>query len=638
MRFAIHQLRTSQTAADHSEDHLQHRVVLRNAATDFNTMLLMIELAWKGRNAGRALTFPLLIASIAISHYVLFLLAGAFSSQVVSAGTMVLARSRHCGIWNQTYYDTVGGVNYGESSLESLELKLRYSNKVNNDILLSQDYARECYQNLGRQNTSSTCTVFTKSHLNFTQHDHEACPFEPQVCHMQSKSVVFDTGFIDSHHDLGINAPLFDRLSYRRLTTCAVLNHTGYVVDTAPVGNGTNTTYAYYGTVAGQNGSYTYSYANPALFSTNDTATTTIPYLVNTQMTYADNPSPYDYDTFNPIPEIRQDSADLILFFLSYIGRYFGPVDDPWFSAHQFHLEKTRLPFARRQYTSDSVVSGLGCAEQHQFCNIKDGSCTPLLGWVQTQNLSNFTETLTPHQKITFDHLIDALWLSTIGQVTTSLALNRSPVKASELTMARNYFMSIPLPDNQWQIELANWHSISLAMFQRLVMQWVTGDTVPEPESRSQLIPPQTDADTWFCQSMKIGSSRHQSFKVVPIFIILITGTLVIVLSWNIEDVTAWIQYRLRYDRGLAMRELWDEDDMLRLKGGAIRGSWRPRPHSALSGLSEGSLESLEKDVTVAPPPYVGAVKTQVVNSNQQYRLLGYGQSSRLSLNETPAD
>ena len=626
MRFAIHQLRShrlraSHTDADVTEDHLQQRVVLRNAATDFNTMLLMIELAWKGRNAARPLSFPLLIASIAISHYILFLLAGAFSSQLVSAGTTVLARSHHCGVWNETYYDTVGGINFGESSLDTLELKLRYSNKVDNDILLSQDYARECYQTLSRQNTSSTCTVLIKSHLNFTQNDDEACPFKPQVCHTNSKSVVFDTGFIDSHHDLGINAPPSDRLSYRRLTTCAVLNHTGYVFDVPDGGNGTDstsaltTTYAYYGPRVATDENYTYSYANPALFNTNYTAETTIPYLINTQMTYAASPSPYDYDTFDPIPEIRQASADLVLFFLSYIGRYFGPVDDPWFSAHQFHLEKTRLPFARRQYTSDSVVSGLGCAEQHQICSIKDGSCTPLLGWVQTQNVSSFTETLTPHQKITFDHIIDALWISTIGQVTSSLASNRSPVKASELTMAKDYFMSIPLPDNQWQIELANWHAISLAMFQRLIMQWATGDMVPEPESRSQLIPPQTDADTWFCQNMKIRSSQHQSFKVVPLFLILITGAVVIALSWNIEDVTAWIQYRLRYYKGLAMRELWDEDDMLRLKGGTIRGSWRPRPHSAPSSLSDGSLEPLEKSITVAPPPYVGAVKTQVVNS-----------------------
>ena len=173
--------------------------------------------------------------------------------------------------------------------------------------------------------------------------------------------------------------------------------------------------------------------------------------------------------------------------------------------------------------------------------------------------------------------------------------------------------MSMRLPDDQWQIEVANWHAIALAMFQRVIMHWGTGDIVPEPESTSQLIPTQTDADAWFCQNMKMRFSRHQSFKVVPLFLILITGAFVILLSWNIEDVTAWIQ--LRYRRGLALRELWDEDDMLRLKGGAIRGSWRPRPHSAPSSLSDGSLESLEKDVTFAPPPYIGATKTPAVDS-----------------------
>ncbi len=33
-----------------------------------------------------------------------------------------------------------------------------------------------------------------------------------------------DTGPIDSHHILGLNAPEKDRVSYRKKTTCAVLN------------------------------------------------------------------------------------------------------------------------------------------------------------------------------------------------------------------------------------------------------------------------------------------------------------------------------------------------------------------------------------------------------------------------------
>ena len=626
MRFAIHQLRSHQlrpsdVRAQPREDHLQQRVVLRNAATDFNTMLLMIELAWKGRSAGRPLRFPLLIASLAISHYVLFLLAGTFSSQLVSAGTKVLSRSRHCGVWNQTYYDTTAGPNYDESSLQSMELGLQYGNKIDDDIQLSQDYARECYQNGNRQNSSSTCTVLPKSHLEFAQKDQQACPFEPHMCHKQSKSVIFDTGFIDSHHDLGVNAPSSDRLSYRRLTTCAVLNSTGYLVEVADAGNSTNgtsaltTTYAYYGPKTYTSDNYTYSYSNFASFYTNFTAGSTMPYLVNTQMTYAASPEPHYYDTFDPIPEIRQHSGDLLLFLLSYIGRYFEPVDDPWFSAHQFHLEETRLSFASKQYTSDSAISSLGCVEQHEFCSTENEICTPLLGWAQLPNQTNFINALTPHQKVTFDRMMEALFLSTIGQVIWSLTRTRGPLQATDFVMTRNYAMSTPIPDNQWQVELANWHTISLAMLQRVMMQWGTGGIVPEPESTSQLIPPQREADSWFCQNMLLRSSRHKSFRVVPLFLILISGALVIVLSWNIEDVTAWIQYRLRYYRGLAMRELWDEDDMLRLKGGTIRGSWGPRPHSAPSSLSDGSLEPLEKSITVAPPPYVGAVKTQVVNS-----------------------
>jgi hypothetical protein len=40
-----------------------------------------------------------------------------------------------------------------------------------------------------------------------------------------SRSITLDSGLIDSQDDLGLNAPPGDRLSYRRVMSCAPLNN-----------------------------------------------------------------------------------------------------------------------------------------------------------------------------------------------------------------------------------------------------------------------------------------------------------------------------------------------------------------------------------------------------------------------------
>jgi hypothetical protein len=81
--------------------------------------------------------------------------------------------------------------------------------------------------------------------------DNGSCPFHPKLC--RSSTVVFDTGLIDSHTDLGINSRVADRIAYRRVTTCTVLNDTSYTTGWISQANGSTTqtpwrvAYAYFG-------------------------------------------------------------------------------------------------------------------------------------------------------------------------------------------------------------------------------------------------------------------------------------------------------------------------------------------------------------------------------------------------------
>ena len=123
------------------------------------------------------------------------------------------------------------------------------------------------------------------------------------------------------------------------------------------------------------------------------------------------------------------------------------------------------------------------------------------------------------------------------------------------------------------------------------------------PDPQRQMVPPTTKADSWFWQNVMMRSSRHQSFTLIPLVLIVVSGSVLILVSWNVDQVTAWIQ--LRYSRGLVLRQLWEEDDMLSSKSGAMRLSLRSRELFDISS----SLCELGNDGTAAPPQYAGALK-----------------------------
>lgn len=209
IRFAIHQLLASHSSADTQERRLQERVVLRNAATDLNTVLLVTQVIWTFRyTRDRSCSFPMLIICLAILHYLLFLSAGAFSNRLVGAGPAVLLRSPYCGVWNETYYDYINDAGMDVSSMQGVSTYLQYSDKTQTNVLLSLDYARECYQHKENSIGPSACDTLPVSvlHVNKTSYS-GSCPFEPQMCHGGSETVRFDTGVIDSHLHLGINTP-----------------------------------------------------------------------------------------------------------------------------------------------------------------------------------------------------------------------------------------------------------------------------------------------------------------------------------------------------------------------------------------------------------------------------------------------
>ena len=586
IRFGLHQLRTSRRP-ESTETNVQQRVVLRNATTDFTTMLLMADLAWTAhRKTGRVLPFSTSIAVFAILHYFLFVIAGTFSGPLVNAGADALSNSPGCGVWKPDYYRDVVEYPYVNlANLSVLDLSLKRMNGVFQDIEFSLEYARECYDPPSPKALSSICSTFPNRRLPFTSSVlDEGCPFGEGQCHKDSQSIVFDTGLVNSHLHLGMNAPVHDRLDYRRVTTCAVMNDTNRIFDqVTPADSGDNVaahviTSAYYGPQFFQidfnaSSNLTYTYSNLRDFYSKFTVANTItPYTVSTAVALANSSMEDIISTFDPIPELKHPSADLNLFFLSFEGRYFCPIDDPWFSAHNLHQLRTRSSIADIQYARDRNVSTMACMEQHQLCTYK--KCTTLHGYGQLHEdvSQHFSGTFSDIQKVTYDRLRSVLDNAGIAQVTWALAALRSPVLAAEKAVRQQSVISLPLPDDQWQLEATWWHTIAMSMIQRRIMLWATGAI--SPESRF-LVPPQSKGDKWFCRNVMVPSSGHLSLSVLSLAVLIICGFVIILAAWHIEALSGW--YLTRSGRGIGLRRVWDEDDMLSLRSCVNRCSWRPQ-------------------------------------------------------------
>ena len=132
--------------------------------------------------------------------------AGIFSSEVgKAAGNETLIRSPDCGYLN--FNET--GTSLALAALNSVEV---------NDTLTATTYSRACY---GNSQNSLQCTQYPQPQLLWKVNQNATCPFSDDLCfYGDSSAYEMDTGLIDSHQALGINAPKSERVQYRKVTTC----------------------------------------------------------------------------------------------------------------------------------------------------------------------------------------------------------------------------------------------------------------------------------------------------------------------------------------------------------------------------------------------------------------------------------
>ena len=207
--YLLHQSRASQDYQDGV--HHQHQAILRNTSGPAGAAWQLVQTMWYWRkNAVRPTLRTLPVLLLALLNLTIFAVAGIFSSEVTkAAGNETLVRSPNCG------YLDIPTDDPKQTAWNTVEL---------NDTLTATAYQRACYG--GKQNTLQ-CNQYAQQSIPWKSNQNATCPFGDDICiYGATAAYEMDTGKLDSHEDLGINARKSHRVQLRKvrkLNLCQVL-------------------------------------------------------------------------------------------------------------------------------------------------------------------------------------------------------------------------------------------------------------------------------------------------------------------------------------------------------------------------------------------------------------------------------
>ncbi|KAH7064406.1 hypothetical protein BKA63DRAFT_173039 [Paraphoma chrysanthemicola] len=543
--FLIHQMlsrRDPQDAIYHQE-----QVILRNADTSATALWRLSRLLWAWRQRGlvrKRLVWPLTMSLLMLGA---FAVAGVFSSRVATTrGGEVLLVGDKCASLNTSMF-----------TAENLGMAQSY---LSDRIKSSANYASICYTDSG---SAESCRTFVRSNLPFSATRDVECPFpgKEKICHSSHGAIRLDSGYLNSHYDLGINAPPSHRFQYRSLNECAPLRGGQYVRKNTT--SSPNTIQMWYGKNRGRCLDPRTNCTSEFNVDSGDHFIRRIEYTVS-MVTRYDGTDEYisSVNTWQPIPELLRSDADVGIIFLETHNTPFlyAPVHDPWFSASRGPFNMTAVQGKLPYYLSDEPVSVLACIQQYQFCNAAsegNASCTPLRGIVQASSTASATIFPEPKQREAFAWSATAIMIMASGFNEIIGKLRGSSLLASDSLTGSG---QSALPDNQWELELEHLFKFTLADIQRAILDHATG---PQSADSDQFhSPPNTAEARAVCGSQKICSDSFTSFSVLGLVLILSIGGLIMIVS----ALLPWAMERTRRHKNLFASLEWNMNETLQLQ------------------------------------------------------------------------
>jgi hypothetical protein len=218
--FVIHQWRSTVECQDAIYHQLQ--VLLRAGLRDWQLASKLIGTAYSwsnSRNGKRPIRRLAPFILLALVHGVSFAVASILSAKVATTNGQVLLQSTNCGFPDtndvQFNYDQLLSMSkpdvMGASALRIL---------AQNVLQWAKEYVDGCYAY--SPVSANTCDNYVRQYFASTTNVNGTCIFHDNIC--LSPSVTFESGYIDSHFDIGINAPPQDRISVQKRMSCAPID------------------------------------------------------------------------------------------------------------------------------------------------------------------------------------------------------------------------------------------------------------------------------------------------------------------------------------------------------------------------------------------------------------------------------
>ncbi|KAM5361391.1 hypothetical protein ACJA88_014484 [Fusarium oxysporum] len=347
----------------------QQRILFRNARSSANAVTSLSTSFWHWRRRTRgppwreiSQFFALLIlASICV---VVLGVCGIFVPSLfasdASDNVIVLAEAGSCGF-----------LKLHDANAEIAEVSSVASRELD-ETTFARRYAAQFY---GNESVAERIqSTFPVPSLPFRTDKSAPCPFDARICFPgPGESISFDTGLLDSHKHLGINARKKDRVQYRWKAACAPLklDSTMFSVTEQKEGN-TTSQYAefYLGENEKSNVTVSWRFRYPE---------NRIGYQVQTLSSYrgfrdAGNIS------WVPVSPLRRPDADITLVFVTQNQvAYSTMVNDRVFQANGT-VKRVLQKGNGKLYLPDYNARFIACADQHEFCNPTNGLCSGLDG------------------------------------------------------------------------------------------------------------------------------------------------------------------------------------------------------------------------------------------------------------------
>jgi hypothetical protein len=253
LAFVLHQCYARQDPGNGVHHEIQ--LILRNSNKSFNAVWEFIRLAWHYRKS--SIVKPLSLSLVALLCAAGSIVAGIESTKITAGSTAandVRLKPQNCGqlVWdNEGAADTISFATWMATTGRD-----------------ARSYVQTCYGNSSLQEGPGSCARFPVGQISYYMSPGEPCPFDESMC-LTGPNTAFkmDTNYFDSDKILGINAPIADRISIRKLATCSVLNSSDYSNSTTTK-NSDGTVWKrhnlWYGPASPE--AYTYQYSDSAQF------------------------------------------------------------------------------------------------------------------------------------------------------------------------------------------------------------------------------------------------------------------------------------------------------------------------------------------------------------------------------------